>query len=129
MENLWEMIAKARGVAINEEFSCSWDGVKYKYRINEKGLEIYEDEQWYSSIRANVFIKGEGKIEKLPFVPKMGESYWTYYNSQEIYIEAYCWNDSTFDKERKLLGIVFRTEQEAIDYLPTWEKRLQGEEC
>ena len=38
------------------------------------------------------------------------------------------WNDSTFDKERNLLGVVFRTEQEAIDYLPTWEKRLEGEE-
>ena len=29
--------------------------------------------------------------------------------------------------KNKLHGIVFRTKQEAKDYLPTWEKRLEGE--
>ena len=41
----------------------------------------------------------------------------------KVEFENYC-----YDKERKLLGIVYRTEQEAEDYLPTWEKRLEGEE-
>ena len=59
----------------------------------------------------------------------MGESYWTYYNSQEIYIETYCWSNNYFDKERKLFGIVFRTKKDAIYYLPTWKKRLEGKEC
>ena len=120
MENLWEMIAKARGVAINEMFK--WQGSKYKI-TNYDGLLVLEDGLVMSS-RTHDFIKGEGKIEKIPFVPRFGERYWTYYNNQEIYIETFCWNDSTFDKERKLLGIVFRTKQDASDYLPTWLKRL-----
>ena len=123
MENLWETIAKARGVAINEVFK--WQGSKYKITEYD-GLLVLED-GWIMSGRTHDFIKGEGKIEKIPFVPKVGEKYWTYYNSQEIYIETYCWSNSTFDKERKLFGIVFRTKQEAIDYLPTWQKRLEGE--
>ena len=129
MENLWETIAKARGVAINEEFSYSWDNYSYKYRINEKGLEIYEDGQWYSSSLANDFIRGVGEIERLPFRPKMGENYWTYSAGFSLStIEYYSWGNSCYDKERKLLGIVFKTEQEAKDYLPTWRKRLEGEE-
>ena len=124
MENLWEMIAKARGIALDEEFK--WQGSNYKI-TNYDGLLVFAD-GWVRSNSVVSFIKGDGKIEKLPFSPKMGENYWTYYTNQEIYIETYCWNDSAFDKERKLLGIVFRTGQEAKDYLPTWKKRLEGEE-
>ena len=62
MENLWEAIAKVKGVEINEEFLHSWDDVVYKSRISERGLEIYEDGQWYSSSCANAFIRGTGGI-------------------------------------------------------------------
>ena len=125
MENLWETIAKARGVAINEVFK--WQGSKYKI-TNYEGLLVLED-GWIMSGRTHDFIKGEGKIERLPFSPKMGEKYWTYTDGDnEPYICKYIWNNLCYGKERKLLGIVFRTEQEAIDYLPTWEKRLEGEE-
>ena len=78
--------------------------------------------------RTHGFIKGEGKIERLPFSPKVGEKYFTYYNSQEISAETYCWSNNSFDKERKLLGVIFRTKQEAKDYFPTWEKRLEGKQ-
>ena len=126
MENLWEMIAKARGVAINEVFK--WQGSKYKI-TNYEGLLVLEN-GWVKSRSVLSFIRGGDYcvIEKIPFAPEIGENYWTYYNNQEIYIETYCWNDSTFDKERKLFGIVFRTEIEASDYLPTWKKRLEGKE-
>ena len=53
MENLWELVTKVRGVELNEEFSYSCDYSNYKYRISEKGLEIYEDGQWYSSSLTN----------------------------------------------------------------------------
>ena len=69
-------------------------------------------------------ITGKFKIEKIPFAPKIGEYYWTY---SDI-ICRYNWDNTIFHKERKLLGVVFRTEQEARDYLPTWQKRLDGEE-
>ena len=34
MENLWKLVAKARGVELGEEFLYSWGILKYKYRIN-----------------------------------------------------------------------------------------------
>ena len=122
MENLWEMIAKARGVEINEEFLYSLDAVMYKYRISEKGLEIYQDEQWYPSSRANVFIKGEGKIERLPFRPKRAEVYYTIiHNTATV---SYHWGDTTADYERLIAGVVFRTREEAEAYIPTWKERI-----
>ena len=98
MANLWGMIAKARGLELGDEFLYSWGSFTINLRISEVGLDIYEDGQWYSSIRSNAFIRGEGKIEKIPFAPKVGESYWTYYNSRDIYIGTYCWSNNYFDK-------------------------------
>ena len=125
MENLWKMIAKARGVELNEEFK--WNGSIYKIAEYDGLLALYHS--WVKSSNVASFIEGEGKIEKLPFVPKMGENYWTYSADFTLpVIEYYSWSNSCYDKERKIFGIVFRTEQEAKDYLPTWEKRLQGKE-
>lgn len=122
MENLWEMIAEVRGVELDEIFLYSLDGAKYKYRINGKGLEIYEDGQWYSSNRSNAFIRGEGTIEKLPFRLQKGVAYYTLYlNKEVIYSE---WADNSIDYARLIAGIVFRTEQEARAYLPTWQERI-----
>ena len=125
MENLWKMIAKARGVELNEEFK--WNGLTYKIAEYDGLLVLYCS--WVRSDSVVSFIEGDGRIEKLPFLPKVGESYWTYTDcgDNEPYIDKYIWNNLCYDKERKLLGIVYRTEQEAIDYLPTWEKRLEGE--
>ena len=127
MKNLWEFIAKARGVELDEEFLYSLGNFEYKYRISERGLEYYDDDggRWTFSERSSEFIKGIGKIEKIPFAPKIGEYYWSYNDS----IRRCIWYNTIFHKERKLLGIVFRTEQEAKDYLPTWQKRLDGEDC
>ena len=122
MENLWKMIAKARGVEINEEFSYSWENYSYKYRINEKGLEIYQDGQWYPSSKANAFIKGSGKMERLPFRPKRAEVYYTIiHNTATV---SYHWADTTADYERLIAGVVFRTMEEAEAYIPTWKERI-----
>ena len=127
MENLWEMIAKDRGVELNEEFK--WNGLIYQITDYDGLLVLDCSCAWVTSGRIHGFIKGEGKIEKIHFLPKVGETYWTY--TDGVYapiVRRYSWDNSCYDKERKLLGIVFRTEQEAKDYLPTWEKRLEGEE-
>lgn len=116
------MIAKVRGVKLDEEFLYSLDGAKYKYRINVKGLELYEDGQWYSSSRSNAFIRGEGKIERLPFRPKRTEVYYTIiHNTATV---SYHWGDTTADYERLIAGVVFRTREEAEAYIPTWIERI-----
>ena len=64
------MIAKARGVAINEVFE--WQCLRYKI-TNYEGLLVLEN-GWVRSDSVGSFIKGYGKIERLPFTPKMGEN-------------------------------------------------------
>ena len=122
MENLWEMVAKARGVELNEEFLHSWDDVVYKSRISENGLETYGGGQWFFSSCANVFIKGIGEIERLPFRPKRVEVYYTIiHNTATV---SYHWADTTADYERLIAGVVFRTREEAEAYIPTWIERI-----
>ena len=130
MENLWEIIAKARGVELDEEFLYSLGNFEYKYRISERGLEYYDNDggRWTFSECSSEFIKGIGKIEKIPFTPKVGDEYWTYSNGIKPCIGKCIWNNICYDKERKLLRIVFRTRHGAKIYLETWEKRLEGEQ-
>ena len=99
------------------------DGAEYKYRINGKGLEMYEDGQWYSSIRANAFIRGgEGcVIERLPFRPQMMETYYSINHNSPI---KYTWEDSTTDYARLITGLVFRTKEGAEAYIPTWQEKI-----
>lgn len=122
MENLWELVAKAIGVKLDEEFLYSLDGAKYKYRINGKGLEMYEDGQWYPSSRSNAFIRGEGKFERLPFRPKIDDSYFTIINENEVIISL--WGNRSIDYTRLIAGVVFRTREEAEAYIPIWIERI-----
>ena len=116
------MIAKARGVKLNEEFLYSFNGPKYKYRISGKGLEVYEYEQWFPSSHSDAFIRGEDKIERLPFRPKRVELYYTIiHNTATV---SYHWGDTTADYERLIAGVVFRTREEAEAYIPTWIERI-----
>ena len=130
MNYIKDIVEKVLPVGIGEEFNiildCGGYSVYNPFKFTETDL-VNKDGDSLNNYISNLMI-GNYTIEKIPFVPKTGETYWTYYNNQEIYIETYCWSNNPFDKERKLLGIVFRTEQEAKDYLPTWQKRLKGEE-
>ena len=111
MSYIKEVVEKVLPVCIGEEFNiildCGGYSVHNPFKFTKTDLVDNDGDILNGYISS--LITGEYKIEKIPFVPKIGGSYWTYYNSQEIYIEKYCWNDSTFDKERKLFGIVFRT--------------------
>ena len=119
MENLWEMIAKARGVAINEVFK--WQGSKYKL-TNYEGLLVLGDE-WTKSRSVLSFIRGgdDCVIERLPFRPKMTETYYSINHNSPV---NYTWGDSATDCARLIAGIVFRSKEEVEAYIPTWIERI-----
>ena len=122
MENLWGMIAKARGVELNEEFTLVYMGSKYKHKITNYGLNIFIGEEWCGSRAVDEFIRGEGTIEKIPFRPQRGEVYYTIiHNTATV---SYHWADTTADYERLISGTVFRTKEEAEAYIPTWKERI-----
>ena len=126
MNYIKEVVEKILPVDIGEDFNIILDHGGYSthnpFKFTETDL-VNNDGDNLNNYISNLMI-GYYTIEKIPFVPKVGEYYWTY---SDI-ICRYIWDNTIFHKERKILGIVFRTEQEAKDYLPTWEKRLQGEE-
>ena len=133
MNYIKEIVENILPVGIGEEFNIILDNGCYSIHNPVKFTEtdlVNKDGDILNGY-ITTLITGEYKIEKIPFVPKMGEKYWTYsgYGGNEPYIGKYTWNNGCYDKERKLLGIIFKTKQEANDYLPTWEKRLQGKEC
>ena len=129
MNYIKDIVEKVLPVGIGEEFNIIVDDGGYSVHNPFKFTEtdLVNNDGSILNNYISTLITGDYKIEKIPFIPKMGETYWTYYNSQEIYIETYCWSNNSFDKERKLLGVIFRTKQEAKDYLPIWQKRLEGE--
>ena len=131
MNYIKDIVEKVLPVDIGEEFNIILDNGAYSvhnpFKFTETDLVNKDGDNITSYI--GYLVTGEYKIKKLPFAPKMGENYFTYSVDFILpVIEYYSWGNSCYDKERKLLGIVYRTEQEAEDYLPTWEKRLEGEE-
>ena len=129
--NKMKEVAKALGYEVGEEFNLIFTDGKYS-RYNPFKFTETDLVDTFGGVFTNYIgriITGEYKIEKIPFVPRFGEYYFTYTDCGDLQITiVLCiWESDYSDKERKLLGIVFRTEQEAKDYLPTWEKRLEGE--
>ena len=122
MENLWEMIAKARGLELNEEFILSARGLEYKHRITTNGLQVSRHDGWFCSYDVDAFIRGEGEIEKLPFRPQIGGDYYTIINKGEVIISL--WEDRSVDYTRLIAGVVFRTREEAKAYVQTWLDRI-----
>lgn len=123
--------AKLLGCEVGEEFNIIYNTGKYSVRNPFKFSETALLDKFGDVFSEYIgwLITGEYKIEKIPFMPKVGELYWTLicFGSQ-ITIMQYIWRSDYSDIERKILGVVFRTEQEAKDYLPVWQKQLEGEE-
>ena len=120
-------IAGIFGLEVGEEFNIVYSGGKYSeynpYVFTEDGLVDKDGD--LTPIPTNL-MRGEYTIEKLPFRPKDGERYYTF--GLCLTVLSRHWTSCNYDRERKLLGIVFKTEKEAIEYLPIYEKRLKGEE-
>ena len=128
MSNKMKEIAGIFDLEIGEEFNVIYDDGKYSeynpYRFTEE--EGLIDKDGDGSPLPTRLLRGIYTIEKLPFKPKEGERYYTF--GLGLTVLSHHWKRCNYDMERKLLGIVFRTEQEAIEYLPIYEKRLKGEE-
>ena len=125
MSNKMKELAGIFGLEIGEEFNVIYDDGKYSeynpYTFTEEGLVDRDGDGAPIPTR---LLRGVYTIEKLPFRPKKGERYYTC-DSSTLTIHNFRWTECGFDLERQLLGVVFRTEQEAIEYLPVYKKRLE----
>lgn len=129
IKNLMPVIAKELGVEIGEEFEIK--GIKNtKYRFKNNMLEsINKTSRNTGWICSGLYINRFAEIEiiRLPFNPQKGDYYWTYWCKDFSVIRDY-WDNTPADYALKLAGIVFRTEEEAIEARPAKYKELTGKE-
>lgn len=117
--NYMKDIAALLGVELNEEFNLIGEKRTYPeplYRLTTNGLEIYCNDVWKTD-NANLpnLLKGYWQIQRLPFKPKLNETYWTldYILKNEITTVEYVWKYWTYDYLAYYNGLCFRTKEEA----------------
>lgn len=132
-KNLIPLIAKELGVEISEEFKLTHYDTKW--RFTENNLQFFnlfgpeEDQGWLNALDATLrrVIIGELKIIKLPFEPKVGEIFWTYWQNWSVTDFEWEDNKANFDF-KKFCGCVFRTKEEALAARPVKFKEITGKE-
>lgn len=142
-KNIMSQIAKMLGVEMEEEFKVDIATEGEIFRITENGLELKKLESSSSSFGdtnlqvwktiPTSFVKlltGEAKIVKLPFIPKQGDVYWSFYRSTfsgKWFVNDVVWTDCVTDIAKFKVGWCYRTEKEAKAALPEIAKE-QGAE-
>lgn len=135
-KNIMSQIAQLLGVELGEEFKVNLATEDEIFRITtENGLEIKKLEssskdntgdttlQVWKTIPTS-FVKlltGEAKIIKLPFKPKQGDVFWSFYrsiSSDKWLVISITWTNTVTDIARFKVGWCYRTEAEAKSALP-----------
>lgn len=134
-KNIIPQIAEMLGIVLGEEFKVDIAAEDEIFRITENGLELKKLEsdssdntgettlQVWKTIPTS-FVKlltGEAKIVKLPFNPKQGDAYWTFYHStfsDKWLVTSVTWTNTVTDIAKLKVGWCYRTEAEAKSALP-----------
>jgi hypothetical protein len=80
MENLWNIVINKRNVELNKSFKwtvCN-DTSEYKIIHNSSWYRMFclVKGKWEIASNCDLFIYGEGTIERIRFKPMVGEVYW-----------------------------------------------------
>lgn len=125
--NKMKELAGIFGLELGEKFNIKYsNGECLEYTPHEFTEEGLIDKDGDGTPITINLLRGVYTIEKLPFRPEEGQRYYTI--GLGLTVIHHYWTNGNYDMERKLLGVVFRTQREAIEYLPIHEKRLRGEE-
>lgn len=128
-KNLIPIIAKELGVEIGEEFETR--SIEGRFKLNLDGLEYKESRAstWMkaSPLVLKLLVTGHCEIIKLPFEPKVGEIFWTYWINWSVTDFKWEDNKANFDF-RKFCGCVFRTKEGALAARPVKFKEITGKD-
>lgn len=124
-KNLIPEIAKMLGVELGEEFKlrCVDNGQDIEGKFYFKENELYFVNEVGESYIRNDFLpsvlRGELEIIKLPWKPKVGETYYSFCR----FLGEWCawqqqWSNHPFDLALLAKGWVYRTQEEAEAALP-----------
>lgn len=121
-KNLIPEIARMLGVEIGEEFKVKGYG-EVTYMLTNEGLMATDDDQEKEWTPANVLfvalLTGTEEIVKLPWKPKKGDTYYTFYllnGKWVVHLLWYCGSPNEYALLEK--GWVYRTKAEAEAALP-----------
>ena len=125
-KNYMQDVARMLGVELEEEFMI--DSSDKVYRFFKNGLCFQCDGAWLpAEYQFFDLIKGDSKIVKLPWQPKVGDVYyrpWRYFTgATSIY-----WDNAVEDFALKEAGMIFRTAEECEAALPALRKKYLGGE-
>ena len=129
-KSLMPEVAKILGVEIGEKFK-----VADKYNVadaiitDESFCEITRDGCYSpNSILLHLVLKGEWELQKLPWEPKRGESYYAINiaDTTTPYIAWHAWNGYVRDYVSLQLGIIYKTKEEAQAHMAEDYERLTG---
>lgn len=132
MENLWRTIAVKRGVDIGEEFVWTIiNGLRCKCIIKDDGFYYSKNNTYFGNIDTASFIAGEGKIEKLPWLPKDGEKYYyiDVYNNLGFEICNKTWEHAPADLLHLSMDNVFRTHHKADMNILAIREKIEKLKC
>ena len=135
-KNLIPEVLKMLGVTYGEKFNLqAHDPELYKNYsfFFDKDSELYIVNNLNGSIsNANIMLYsilcGHYTIVKLPWKPKAGDKYYAIILMGNIKpcIESHHWSDSTKDYALLKLGIIYKTEEEAMAHMKADYEELTG---
>lgn len=126
-KNYMQDVAKMLGVELEEEFKI--DSSDTIYRFFKNGLCFQCDGAWLpAEYQFFDLIKGDSKIVKLPWQPKVGDMYYRPRDYHTAFSEAVTdfWRDTVNDFALKEAGMIFRTAEECEAALPELRKKYLG---
>lgn len=121
-KNLIPQIAQMLGVELNEEFKIK--GREYIFHFVDNGLIAYRTDGSvlpYENCLTHFLwlINGEEEIVKLPWKPKAGEDYYTFWRCQGQWcVDQQKWTRHPFELALLDKGWVYRSKEEAEAALP-----------
>lgn len=128
--SLIAVLCERLGLEFNEEFTLKEyeterlmfeNGKLYRYYAKNDTWEIAPEEILIG------IIFNSYEVVKLPYNPKIGQRFWTYW--MDWVITDFLWADNVANFEfRKACGCIFRTHEEALKALPVKYKEITGKE-
>lgn len=132
-KNLIPRIAAMLGLQLGEEFKVKgYDELTYRFASD--GLKLtYDNGLEISGLTAKValvaLLTGKDEIVKLPWKPKLGETYWSFVlcGVKTWGVTNYVWSNTPSRMAVLKAGWVYRTREEAKDALPAVAKEMNVE--
>lgn len=133
-KNLIPEICKMLGVEIGEEFKIKgYEEWFYKFDNDRVLMFKHNDDVKMPVAPVSVYVaflallRGECEIIKLPWKPKQGDVFWSFYrsiSSDKWLVISITWTNAVTDIARFKVGWCYRTEAEAKSALPVVATKL-----